>query len=120
MLPEADQDRFYEAYAATVGQGSLVELRFRLLAAVCGDPALRRYAYESNLETIEPEIARVFKDALTEGDVRLLSRCRVLRGQVVHCDFRGVASTVAPEALFDWFVQFVASGEFQEAQAVFR
>src|SRR3954467_8393003 len=111
MWAEADRERFYEAYAATVGQGALVELRFRLLACAHSDPGLRRYAFEDDLAPIETEMVRVFKDALTESDVRLLSRCRILRGQVVHCDFRGLAASVAPEGLSDWFVQFVSSGE---------
>jgi hypothetical protein len=77
---------FLPKFKEAAGEGAVIELKLRLLAAKV--PALQKFAHAQKLEDVETEIANHFGDALSAQDKTTLELCRKLRNKILHSDFR--------------------------------
>jgi hypothetical protein len=76
---------FLDAYKEAAGEGSVIELKMRLLANKI--PELQSFACAKNLKDVEAKIVCYFANELSEQDCQALRLCRQLRNKVLHCDF---------------------------------
>lgn len=76
---------FIEQFKNASGEGAVLELRLRMLAAKI--PELKKFAYDQKLQDIENEIIKHFLHMLSDEEKNLLALCRQLRNKILHCDF---------------------------------
>ena len=67
-------------------EGAVVELKLRLFAGKV--PALRGYAHQRQLQSVETEVVNYFDSRWSAEEKATLRLCRELRNKVLHSDFR--------------------------------
>jgi hypothetical protein len=86
-------DHLLPEYKAAAAEGTVLELKLRLLADRV--PTLQPFAHAQSLAEIETQIAQHFGAALTEEENNTLALCRVLRNKILHGDFRAAREKLA-------------------------
>ncbi len=87
MATPESSDQFIEAFAQAAAAGSVLELKYRMLAEM--RPRLRPFARAQRLEDVETAIVEEYRGDLTDKEIALLGDTRA-PSKIVHCEF-GVA-----------------------------